>query len=238
MISDRYGLFNHPLKNRGIKYKRSGGKSANYEDIAWYARTNPIKYLYIDTHGTYQLVENGVLRTAIKLYDVVAVSMKQSDFAPGQAPPWCQTLEGSLEITTKSFFSMGFNSLEFAYFDCCFSSCLKINANNQLVVGQPGQAGVYDGPHSDMSIALGLGEPSTSRFYQGWYGFVPIGLWPFENEYQRWTRLEWEELGDGEYLYWAIMHVIEQQTEFGPYDPVNNYRLKGQGSIFEIRLSN
>lgn len=133
---------------------------------------------------------------------------------------------------------MGFNALEFVYFDSCYSGRLKINADNELVEGQSGQIGVFDGPHSDMSLALGMGEPSISRFYQGWFDDVPIGLWLLENEYQRWTRLEWEELGDGEYLYWALMHVIEQQTDFGPYAPVNNYRLKGQGSIFEIRLSN
>jgi len=47
---------------------------------------------------------------------------------------------------TKSFAAMGFNSLEFAYFDCCQSGRLKINAQDQLVVGQPGQIGVFDGP--------------------------------------------------------------------------------------------
>ena len=40
---------------------------------------------------------------------------------------------------------------------------LKINANNQLVEGQPGQIGIFDGPHSDMSLALGMGETSISH---------------------------------------------------------------------------
>jgi len=227
------------FKSRGIKYKRLGGNSANYDMIAWYAATNPIKYMYVDAHGNYQLVQNGVLRTVVKLHDTVAVSIKQSDFAPGQAPSWCQKLEGSLETTTKSFFSMGFTALEFAYFDCCYSGHLKINASNQLVEGQAGQIGVFDGPHSDISLALGMGETSVSRAYQGWYDEVPtrLQLPLLETEYQKWTRLEWEELGDGEYLYWALMHVIGEQTEFGPDAPVNNYRLKGQGSLMDIELS-
>jgi len=228
------------FKDRGIKYKKLGGNSANYDMIAWYAATNPIKYMYVDAHGNYRLVQNGVLRTVVKLHDTIAVSVKQSDFAPGQAPSWCQKLEGSLETTTKSFFSMGFTGLEFAYFDCCYSGHLKINASNQLVEGQSGQIGIFDGPHSDISLALGMGETSVSRAYQGWYGEVPtrLQLPLLETEYQKWTRLEWEELGDGEYLYWALMHVIGEQTEFGPDAPVNNYRLKGQGSLFDIQLSN
>ena len=117
---------------------------------------------------------------------------------------------------------------------------MKINSNNQLVEGQRGEVYDFDAPHSDMSLVLGTYESSRSRFYQGWYDLVPIGLsppWP-EDEYQKWTRLEWEELGDGENLYWALMHVIDQQTEFGPDDPVNNYMLRGQGSFMDIELSN
>jgi hypothetical protein len=88
-----------------------------------------------------------------------------------------------------------------------------------------------------MSLALGMDEPSISRVYQGWYQIAQSRLWPLESEYQKWSRLEWEELGDGESLYWALMHVIGQQTEFGPDAPVNNYRLKGQGFLDKIELS-
>jgi len=224
------------FKDRGIKYKKLGGRSANYDNIAWYAITNPIKYMYILAHGKYQLVKNGVLRTCVKLSDGIAVSMKKSDFIdPNSAPSWCQKLEGNLEKTTKSFLSMGFDTLEFVYSDACYSGRLKINASNQLVEGQPGQIGIFDGPHSDISLALGMGETSVSRAYQGWYDKSWFSL--LGTEYQRWTQLEWEELGDGESLYWALMHVIGEQTEFGPDAPVNNYRLKGQGSFFDIELS-
>jgi len=81
-----------------------------------------------------------------------------------------------------------------------------------------------------------MGETSVSRVYKGWYGQYYSRLWPWSTEYQQWTWLEWEELGNGENLYWALMHVIGEQTEFGPDAPVNNYRLKGQGSLMDIEL--
>jgi hypothetical protein len=135
---------------------------------------------------------------------------------------------------------MGFNSLEFAYFDTCHSGRLKLNAIGLLAEGQPGQIGLFDGPHSDMSLALGMDDISESRVYQGWYGenlsdFPPV--WPFETEYQKWSRYQWESLGAGNNLEQAIMETINQQTEFGDEDPVNNYRLKGQGLLTDIRLS-
>jgi len=37
-------------------------------------------------------------------------------------------------------------------------------------------------------------------------------------------------------IKWALMHVIGEQTEFGPDAPVNNYRLKDFGNIQTIRL--
>jgi hypothetical protein len=62
-------------------------------------------------------------------------------------------------------------------------------------------------------------------------------LWSFETECQKWTRLEWEKLGEGEDLYSALYDVIGQQTDFSPGAPVNNYRLKGQGFFDEIELN-
>ena len=102
------------------------------------------------------------------------------------------------------------------------------------------QKNLFDGPHSDMSLALGIGETSVSRTYQGWYSKSPMNFWWTiwgPTEYQKWTRLEWEELANGESLYDALMYVISQQTEFGIDDPVNNYRSKGQGNLADIRLS-
>jgi len=222
----------------GINYRKLSRKFATSDNVAWYAANKNIKYMYIDSHGEYRI--GGTFRTVVQLYDGYAVSMKQSDFAPGGAPSWCQSLGSYWETRAKSFVTMGFNYLEFAYFDCCYSGRLKINAYNQLVEGQPGQVGVvFDGPHSDMSLALGIGNSGRSRVYQGWYDAVPIGMpppWP-EDEYQKWTRLEWEYLGDGYDLYWALWYVIWEQTDFSPGAPVNNYRLKGQGLLTDIELN-
>jgi hypothetical protein len=129
---------------------------------------------------------------------------------------------------------MVFHFVKFAYFDCCCSGHLKID-NDQLVEGEPGDLGqAYDGPYSDMSWALGMQESSRSRIYQGWYG--KSTSWIVYTGFQRWTQDEWERLGEGDNLYDALLYVINQKTEFGPEDPVNNYRLKGQGSIWEILL--
>ena len=225
------------LASNEITYEKLGGRRATYDNVAWYAANKNIKYMYIDSHGEYRI--GGIYRTGALLYDGYVVSMKQSDFAPGGAPSWCQSLGSYWETRLKSFVTMGFNYLEFAYFDCCYSGRLKINSYNQLVEGQPGQIGVFDGPHSDMSLALGMGDTSRSRAYQGWYNPVPIGMPPpwSEDEYQKWTRLEWEYLGEGYDLYWALMYVINEQTDFSPGAPVNNYRLKGQGLITDIELN-
>ena len=229
------------FKDRGVKYKKLAGKSATYQNVAKYASTGNIKYLFIDGHGTYVGNENPLIfRTCVELKDDWVLSAKHSDFLPGQAPSWCEELPGNLEQTTKSFASMGFNSLEFAYFDTCHSGRLKINSIGLLVEGQPGQMGLFDGPHSDMSLALGMDDTSESRVYQGWYGeissnFPPV--WPFETEYQKWSQYQWESLGEGNNLLQAIMDTINQQTEFGDEDPVNNYRLKGQGLLTDMRLS-
>jgi hypothetical protein len=116
-----------------------------------------------------------------------------------------------------------------------------INSHDELVEGQPEQVGVvFDGPYSDMSVALGMYDPTKNQAYQGWYGPVPIGNPPPypEDEYQKWTRLEWERLGDEDNLFMALLYVISQQTDFSPDAPVNNYRLKGHGNIWDVLLRN
>lgn len=227
------------FKDRGIQYKRLTGKSATYQNIAKYAKTGNVKYLYTTAHGSHVGSEDTlVFRTGLGLHDGWVVSAKHSDFPPGQAPLWCEKLPDNLEETTKSFASMGYNSLEFAFFDVCNSGRLKIGAHGYLVEGSPGQIGLFDGPHSDMSLALGMGDTSKSRIYQGWYDEVKsrLQVWPLETACQKFSRHEWESLGSGNNLIQAITFAINKQTVFGPDAPVNNYRLKGQGSLTDIRL--
>lgn len=140
-----------------------------------------------------------------------------------------------------SWAAMGFNSLEFAYFNCCYSGQLKINTNNELVEGQRGHIGGFDGPHSDMSYALGMASTNRNCAYQGWYGkpyFTLDGSSPFN----KWTVDEWSKLSlgvAGGDLSTAIQYAISKQTSFmDPNAPVNTYRIKGHGFINEIGLHN
>jgi hypothetical protein len=225
----------------GIKFTRLGWAYATSPLVAAYGWTCPIRYLYVLSHGGYQYDKNGgVLRTRIELVDGVAVSVKRNDFPPYQWPSWCEELELKLEYSPVfSWAAMGFHSLEFAYFNCCYAGRLKINANNQLVIGQQGQIGVFDGPHSDMSYALGMANTNRDCAFQGWYDkawFALNGASPFS----KWTLDEWSELSEGVVggdLYTAIQYAISRQTSFlDPNAPVNTYRLKGQGLLNAIGL--
>ena len=227
------------FRYRGICYAKLSGSNATYDKVAWYVRNSNIKYLYINAHGGFQLDEDNPssLRTYVFLGDDPVVSIKRSDYPdPNTAPSWCKDL-GYLEWGVRSFASMGFNYLEFAYFDCCYSGRLEINNHNELVQGQHDPEGLLYTPHSDMSFALGMGEESRSRFYQGWFDLNPCKFWPYEYENQKWGQLEWSKLGDGEDLYSAIYEVIGAQTDFGPNAPANCYRLRGQGYLTDLVLS-
>jgi hypothetical protein len=134
---------------------------------------------------------------------------------------------------------MGFHTLKFAHFNCCYTGRLKINASNQLVIGQPGQGGVFDLPHSDMSYALGMANTNRDCAFQGWYDeawFGIGGLSPFS----KWTLDEWSNLALGPpvgNLDTAIQYAISRQTSFmDPNAPVNTYRLKGHGFLSGISL--
>jgi hypothetical protein len=134
---------------------------------------------------------------------------------------------------------MNFHSVKFAYFDTCYSGRLIINSYGQLVEGRPGEIGqAFDGPHSDMSWALRMHNPLKSQAYLGWWGKAISDPPPWETAYQKWTRNEWGKLGDGDDLLMAINCAISQQTEAGPKDPINNFRLKGHGLIQDIKLEN
>jgi hypothetical protein len=83
-----------------------------------------------------------------------------------------------------------------------------------------------------MSWAFGLGESSKSRFYQGWYNDATVRYLP-ESQYQEVSRIEWETLGTGDDLFWALYDAIWDSGT----DARNNYRLKGQGFLTDIVLS-
>ena len=91
-----------------------------------------------------------------------------------------------------------------------------------------------------MSVVYGIANTSESHFYQSWFNESeadkPLSLSYYETEYQRFTRNEWEDLGYGEELYWALSIAISEQDNFGKDDPVQNYRIKGQGDMLNFRI--
>ena len=93
----------------------------------------------------------------------------------------------------------------------------------------------------------GMADTSQSRFYQAWFSESESGFpwaWPIawlpnvddETEYQKFSRNEWEALGEGEELYWALNIAISEQDNFGPDSPAYNYRIKGQGDMLNLRI--
>jgi len=224
----------------GIRFQRLGWKYATSHIIALYGTLCPIKYIYLLSHGRHKRIDGSILRTRVKLVDGVAVSVRQDDFPPYCWPSWCEPLEPIYEYSpVLSWAAMGFHCLEFAYFNCCYSGRLKINSLDQLVEGQPGQIGNFDGPHSDMSFALGMVDTVNDRAFQGWYD-KPYFMLNGQSPFNKWTVDEWNNLALGEgysNLDTAIQAAIRGQTSFvDPYDPVNTYRLKGHGLLTGIRL--
>jgi len=85
----------------------------------------------------------------------------------------------------------------------------------------------------------GMADTSQSRFYQGWFcesesWYVPLG--PLETDFQQFSRLEWEALGGTRNLYEALGEAISGQNQFGDEDAVNNYRIKGQDFLTDVRV--
>jgi hypothetical protein len=99
-----------------------------------------------------------------------------------------------------------------------------------LVEGQTRQIGIFDGPYSDIGLALGMGETSISRVYQGWYSMYYSRLWPWSTEYHEWTQL-----GEGDNLDDALIYAINH-TDWIPNGPHDNFRLMGQGDLTDLRI--
>ncbi len=223
------------FENRGIKYIKLSGGDACYELISSYAKTNPIKYMYILAHGDY--VVGYALRTAVQLSDGWAVSMKLTD--PDGAPSWCEFLGSYWEERAKSFATMGFTTLEFVYSDACYGGRLVVK-ENRLTIGQPGFFGNLppdEGLVSDMSLALGLHtDIFANRGYEGWYDYGEFRIWP-ETNCQKWAKDMWWRLGAGDTIGEALMVAIsEQPGSSDPNAPINSFRFRGQGEIDNISL--
>ncbi len=231
------------FEERGINYVNLFLGNATYDRIKSYAGS--VKYMYFFAHGNYQL--NGVLRTLVYLSSGPTVSMKKSELLlyGEPVPLWCVSLGfWEDEYLTKSFYSMGFTNLEFAYFDTCYSGRLTINEYDQLIEGQRGRYDeIYleEGPISDMSLALGLHKDIfANRGYQGWYDKNISRMWPwwpFATDFQNWTKDMWWRLGAGDTVGEAMTIAIGgQSSSSDPNATINCFRFKGNGEIDNIQL--
>jgi hypothetical protein len=234
--------------DRGIKFKRFEGTEATWENVARYGQWGFVKYIYLLTHGKYEYKyhpggdpntpEEQIYRTYCSLSGGVVLSCKASEYTT--PPGWCKPFPDPIERAVPTWASMQFDRIQFFYNDACYGGRLKINGAGQLVEGQPGQMGVvYDGPHSDMSLALGLQDTYEARCYHGWYDKGWVGWAVTSNEhssYQEWGKDVWQKLREGHNLYDALQYAISETEWFGPTAAVNNYRLKGQGLLTDIRI--
>lgn len=210
------------------EFELKGGEAIS-TNIAWFAQNRNIKYIYYSGHGNYEF--GGKLRTGIKLSDGVGFSVRVSDYSdPNQAPFWCKAMGGGYENgDNMSFAQMGFTSLKYVYFDCCFTGRLKIDGRGNLIEGSPGSQGILDCPDSDMSWALG--NPA----YQGWYDECPHGK---RSTFSKFSKDEWEKLRDGNTLYQALLYAISK-SDIDPQfseDPAEHFRLKERQDIFSLKV--
>ncbi len=227
------------FKSRNVPYHYLKGSQASYASLAWFGANRNIDYIYFCGHGGYGRDPDtgeyyfGTIRSEIKLSDGRAVSVKQSDFPPGQAPSWCEKLSGNWENTVHSMYQIGFTQgeLKFVFFDACFTGRLKLTGDSRLVEGPPGQQGLFALPHSDMSWALKMVSGETQVF-QGWWGERPGG---FTSKFNKFCVHEWTKLKEGAHLYDALVYAINE-TDWIPNGPHDNYRLKGQGYFTELRI--
>jgi len=219
---------------RGVPYWVLKWGQASYTNLAWFGANRNLDYIYYVGHGVYNYF-GGELRSGIQLSDGFAASVKQSDFAPGQAPSWCKRLPGNWENTVNSIALIGFpqGRLKYIHFDCCYTGRLKLTGDNRLIEGSAGQEGLFDIPHSDMSWALGMASGAT-QVLQGWWGEVPKGDL---SKFNKFSIDEWTKFKEGDNLYDALMYAI-QHGDPDPLEegPLETYRLKGQGDLTEVRI--
>jgi hypothetical protein len=239
---DTIGKVHAAFRDTGVKVAILGCMHAQSWHIACYAILCPhLRYIYFDGHGGYAKdVNSTILRTNVWLSDGKAFSVKDTDYPLGSAPFWCVPLEMDVEDDpVLTWAAMGFTSLEFVFFDCCHAGKLKIDSYDRLVKGQQGQTGVFDGPQSDMSVALGMatGVP-RSCVYQSWFDDASASS---ISTFSKFAQDEWNQLALGRgftNLYTAMGFAIGR-ARVDPIlgtNPMNMYRLKGQGSPSEISL--
>ncbi|HDZ69049.1 MAG TPA: hypothetical protein ENH43_01355 [Phycisphaerales bacterium] len=134
-----------------------------------------------------------------------------------------------------SIFAMGIpeGQLKIVFFDGCYTGRLKFTGSWDLVEGPGDDQGQMNPWPNDMSEALGIFY--TDQIYKGWYG--KSFAFNFLTYYITWSNNFWDRLRLNDSIYEAISYCIWNTPGVSlRYGPHKNYRLKGFGDIYNIRL--
>jgi hypothetical protein len=222
-------LYKNLFKLRNVPYQVLRCYNSSLKNLKYYAQNYHIQYLIINSHGEWKYPGTEVKRTTIGLDDGYVVSDKIS--RPG-APTYLERLPADIERSAPTWAEIGFNYLKYVHNDSCFGGHLYINGSGQLVEGSPGPIGLFDMPHNDMSVALGLPD-NNSRFYFAWYKEFEGG---YSSDYYQFSADIIVQFTEGKNLYDGIIKANHECEGSGDKDPRDDYRILGQGEIYNFRV--
>jgi hypothetical protein len=224
---DSGSIQSYPLKD----------SQATSVNLGWCAQNRQIQFIYYDGHGQYKFpsAHGDQYRTAILLSDGICFSVRRSDYPnPSQAPSWCPAMAEIYERGTNvSFAQMGWNSLKFAFFDCCWAGKNIIQGGVITPGPSENSGGIPNSYTNDMYWALNL-QSGELGFYQSWDCNEQKG--PLST-YSKFVRNEYEQWAQLRSLYFAILDSINKSTP-DPADyeePAERYRLYGHGDIISFQ---
>jgi hypothetical protein len=224
------GYYKGMFKDRGVPYKLFGWGASSIANLKKYASQYNIQYLVVNAHSNFIFPQTSIKVTVIELDDGAVVSDKKSRTG---SPAYLTLLPSGTEETVPTWKEIGFKDLVSAHFDGCYTGRLTINSAGQLVEGDKGPIGLFSGPHSDLTEALGL-VSDKSRFFFGWYGGFVAGS---GSPYYQFSCNVIGTLQEGKSMYEAIQYAIKHCSGTQPgLDPKDDYRIKGQGDITTLRI--
>jgi hypothetical protein len=224
------GYYKGMFENRKVPYKLFGSGSSSISNIKKYVSKYNIQYLIVNSHSNFIFPSTNIKITVIELDDGPVVSDKKSRVG---SPAYLTLLPKGTEEVVRTWQEIGFRDLVYAQFDGCYTGRLTINSAGQLVEGEKGAIGLFSGPHSDLTEALGL-VSDKSRFFFGWYGGFLAGS---GSPYYQFSCNLSGTLQEGKTLYESILYAIQHcnDTQMN-LDPKDDYRIKGQGFIDTMRI--
>ncbi len=222
-------LYKKMFKERNVPFEVLGASSSSIKNLKKYAKNYRIQYLIINTHGNYIFPGTQTKRTVLELDDGIVVSDKISR---NPSASYLNPLPQAVEDTVLTIAEIGFDNLCYVHYDGCYGGRLYIDSKNQLVEGTQGQSGLFSGPHNDLTMALNL-YSNKSKFYFGWFSNFIAG---YTSDHYQFSCDIISTLTDGKKLDEAILHAINDCRNSSPPDPRNEYRIKGQGNMSDVKI--